>query len=405
MARSRVLIHPPPQATHAAGAGTPGRMSAKSHAAVRRAYQPLRRWLLQEAYPLWSAAGWDPIGGGFHERLAPAGPVLTDARRARVQLRQIYSFARAAPLGWSGEPRPLVTDGLEHVYAHYRRADGLFRALLGPDGVVREERALLYDQAFALLALAEAHRLLGPAAGCARRAVELLDRITQRLGSLEAFRTDTDSGADAALLANPHMHLLEAALAWVEVDGAPRWRRLAEGLVRLALERWIDPASGVLRERYEPMRAGAAQRTGLIEPGHQFEWAGLLLRFDAASAPLRAAALRLVQIGEEHGVRDGFAVNALAEDLTVHDPEARLWPQTERIKALARLAGSGADTHAWAAVAEAAEALRAYLAVTPGLWFDRRRPDGTFVPEPAPASSFYHIIGAIDALGEALEGR
>lgn len=380
-------------------------MSAESHAAVRRAHQQLRRWLLQDAYPRWAAAGWDHTGGGFHERLAPTGPVVTDARRARVQLRQIYSFARATPLGWRGDPRPLVSDGLDHVYAHYRRADGLFRALLGPDGAVREERALLYDQAFALLALAEAHRLLGPAAGCVRRAAELLDRIAQRLASGEAFRTDTDSGADSALLANPHMHLLEAALAWAEVDGAPRWRRLAEGLARLALERWIDPASGALRERYESRGDGAPRRTGLIEPGHQFEWAGLLLRLDAGSAPLREAALRLVQIAEEHGLLDGFAVNALAEDLTVHDPEARLWPQTERIKTLARLAASGADSNAWAPVAEAVEALHAYLAVTPGLWFDRRTPDGTFVSEPAPASSFYHIVGAIDALGEALEGR
>ena len=380
-------------------------MSAESHAAVRRAYQQLRRWLLQDAYPLWAAAGWDHAGGGFHERLAPAGPVLSDARRARVQLRQIYSFARAATLGWSGDPRPLVSDGLDHVYTRYRRADGLFRALLGADGAVREERALLYDQAFALLALAEAHRLLGPAAGCAARAAELLDSMAHRLGGGEAFRTDTDSGADAALLANPHMHLLEAALAWAEVDGAPRWRRLSEGLARLALERWIDPASGALRERYESPGAGAPQRTGLIEPGHQFEWAGLLLRFDAGSPPLREAALRLVQIGEAHGVRDGFAVNALAEDLTVHDPEARLWPQTERIKTLARLAASGAESDAWSPVAEAAEALRAYLAITPGLWFDRRRPDGAFVSEPSPASSFYHIVGAIGTLGEALGGH
>jgi len=40
--------------------------------------------------------------------------------------------------------------------------------------------------------------------------------------------------------------------------------------------------------------------------------------------------------------------------------------------------------------------LQKYLATdVPGLWRDRMNPDGSFVEEPAPASSFYHIVGAI----------
>jgi mannose-6-phosphate isomerase len=34
-------------------------------------------------------------------------------------------------------------------------------------------------------------------------------------------------------------------------------------------------------------------------------------------------------------------------------------------------------------------------------WRDRRREDGAFVDEPAPASSLYHIICAVAALKEA----
>lgn len=378
-------------------------MSAEARSAVRRAYESLRRWLLRDAYPRWASWGWDRRSGGFHERLAPEGPIAADARRARVQLRQIYCFARAGALGWHGNARALVLDGLDHVYAHYRRPDGLVRALLGPDGAVREERALLYDQAFALLALAEAHRLLGPQAGCAARARRLLACMRRQLGGAAGFRADTDAPTEVVRLANPHMHLLEAALTWVEVDGAPRWRRLAEQIVALALECWIDPGSGALRECCEPRSARAPARAGPIEPGHQFEWAGLLLRFDAAQGPLRETAVRLAQIGETRGVRDGFAVNALAEDLTIHDPQARLWPQTERIKTLARLASLGEVSARWPHVLEAIEALRAYFIATPGLWLDRRMRDGTFIAEPSPASSFYHIVAAIGALGEALE--
>jgi mannose/cellobiose epimerase-like protein (N-acyl-D-glucosamine 2-epimerase family) len=47
----------------------------------------------------------------------------------------------------------------------------------------------------------------------------------------------------------------------------------------------------------------------------------------------------------------------------------------------------------------AAEGLSHYLHTSvPGLWHDKMRPDGTFVIEPSPASSLYHIVCAIDLL-------
>jgi mannose-6-phosphate isomerase len=37
-----------------------------------------------------------------------------------------------------------------------------------------------------------------------------------------------------------------------------------------------------------------------------------------------------------------------------------------------------------------------------GLWLDIRQPGGTIVDGPAPASSFYHVVGAIEALNDAV---
>ncbi len=82
---------------------------------------------------------------------------------------------------------------------------------------------------------------------------------------------------------------------------------------------------------------------------------------------------------------------------------ARLWPQTERLKAALILMEQANEPqrefyreHACAA----AESLWSYLQVPkPGLWRDKRQEDGQFVIEPAPASSLYHIVAAIHALG------
>jgi mannose-6-phosphate isomerase len=38
-----------------------------------------------------------------------------------------------------------------------------------------------------------------------------------------------------------------------------------------------------------------------------------------------------------------------------------------------------------------------------GLWRDKQKADGSFVDEPAPASSFYHILCAIYELDDCLK--
>jgi mannose/cellobiose epimerase-like protein (N-acyl-D-glucosamine 2-epimerase family) len=195
------------------------------------------------------------------------------------------------------------------------------------------------------------------------------------------------------------MHLLEAALAWREVSSAPRWAQLVSELTDLALDHFIDPATGALLERFGEDWQPVAAEAQLIEPGHLFEWSWLLQRCGGERA--RQAAARLLHVGEQHGVHRGITINALRQDLSVADDEARLWPQTERLKANARLAVS--EPRSWPAAVEAAGALLRYLVnAPPGLWHDRLTAKDQFVEEPAPASSFYHIVAAISELGAAV---
>jgi mannose-6-phosphate isomerase len=365
-------------------------------AAVAAASGRLVSWLLDAAYPIWSSNGIDSVRGGFQERLTLSGEPTDDARRARVQPRQIFAFSRAPSLGWSGDASGAVAQGLSYFLTRYRRGDGLFRTAVTPDGAPLDDRALLYDQAFALLGFAAAAPLLGSSFNLAGEAEQLrlaLFKHLKRAGP--GFETGLPHGPP--LLSNPHMHLLEASLAWLEVDGGGGWRTLADELGELALSHLIDPATGMLHESFDSSWKPTADAAGrLVEPGHQFEWAWLLMRWGQRRADAREAACRLMEVAEVHGVRGGVAINAIVNDTSIHDGSARLWPQTERLRAAALAARLYGDTRYWKMTAEAATGLLRYLATeVPGLWYDRLTPSGELMRETVTAGNLYHIVGGI----------
>jgi len=348
-----------------------------------------REWLSQAALPLWASAGVDPQTGAFQEALTPHGEPVAAPRRARVQARQAFVFAAVARAGLGERWLATAERGHDLYRARYRRPDGLFAVLADETGQVLDDTPYLYEQAFSLLASAELAM-----AGSAR--TELAAEAAAALRALQLRRHS--AGGFVELGAHPYqanasMHLLEAALAWEEADGGGEWSALADELVALARERFIDGKGGFLREFFDADWRPAAGADGRwVEPGHQFEWAWLLSRWaerrgDAAGA---AAARTLYERGLQ-GVdaHRGVAVNILFDDLAVRDPAARLWPQTEYLKA-ALAVGEPAEALA------AAAALAKYLD-TParGAWRDKLLADGRFVDEPAPASSFYHIVVAV----------
>lgn len=371
---------------------------------LKIAHAELASWLRESAYPLWSTQGMDLERGGFHERLTMGGEPLAEARRARVQPRQACAFSQAPALGWGGDASQAITHALDYFFARYRRPDGFFITLASPDGAPLDERVLLYDQAFALLALAECQRVLGPRPDYVKEAAALR---TLLYGALKRpnFGFDTGLPGRLPLLSNPHMHLFEASLAWIAIDDDPAWRMLADEIASLALRHFIDPVSGALREAFDAQWRPLAGTGGqIVEPGHQFEWAWLLMRWSERGHPqARSAALRLIEVGEQHGVRGGVAINALLDDFSVKEGTARLWPQTERIKAALVAARLTGDARYWTMADAAVQGFRRFLATKMrGLWHDRLTLENDFVNEPAPASSFYHIVAAIKELADSV---
>ncbi|THD61040.1 AGE family epimerase/isomerase [Phenylobacterium sp.] len=344
-------------------------------------------WLGEAALPLWADAGVDPVGGLFQEQLSVEGQPIEAPRRARAQARQVFVFASAAGAGYGEAWLATARKGWARFVAAYRRPDGLFRNRCAADGTVLDGEADNYEQAFVLLAMA-ALMALDPAAGGLERGAK------QVLAALQPRRTPGGGFKENGphpFQANCHMHLFESAMAW-EAVGDASWRTFSDDIATLALTRFIDPETGLLREFFDGEWRALKGEGGLVEPGHQFEWAWLLDRWGRARGrgDALAAARRLFENGLK-GVdpQRGVAVNALWEDFSVRDGSARLWPQTEHLKAAMALGDAQQGLRA-------AEGLAQYLD-TParGAWRDKLKPDGTFVEEPAPATSFYHLIVAI----------
>lgn len=364
----------------------------------------LTTWLRQAALPVWCTLGLNAVGA-FEESLGLDGRRLVEPRRARVQTRQLYVFAEAGRCGWMGPWKPVIKAGLKPLGKAFLRSDGLIRTRTSYGGEPLDETAYLYDQAFYLLALSSISRAFGSTI-FERDAVALRDRLCEAADIQGGMR---EAGAHP-YQSNAHMHLLEASLAWEEAGRDPGWRLMSDQIVRLARTRFIDPEGGYIREFFEADWSPAHGVNGRrVEPGHQFEWAWLLARYGQARSDQNVIsdARRLYAAGL-HGVDPSrrVAIDEMNDDGSPRLARARLWPQTEWLKASMYFASHCSIPHQDEFLLQAGLALRAILSylTAHGMWRDKMLEDGTFLEESAPASSFYHIMASYLQTRDTLRG-
>lgn len=361
-------------------------------------------WLRRDALPLWAQTGVDPKGG-FYEQVDQAGrPVSALPRRARVVARQTYVFATAVERGW-GDYQHLVEHGAQAIFQSCLLESGLSLSTYDPDGAPLSCDFDGYDQAFILLALASIARVLP------HRRQEAIDAGQALLRRMQDEFRHPEIGFEEGrprrtpLLQNPHMHLLEACLAFDQVAGTSSiWRDQARVLVALAITKLSDRSTAAIHEYFDGNWYPVIDpQGGWIEPGHQFEWAWLLWRWHDLTDDNRAASLagRLYKIGADFGIgASGQVIDALNAALIPRAQTYRLWPQTERLKACLAAAARLECDDRFVALAGATESLcclDSYLS-TPvsGLWYDRLDGKGGIVDAPSPASSLYHLVCALD---------
>jgi mannose/cellobiose epimerase-like protein (N-acyl-D-glucosamine 2-epimerase family) len=181
--------------------------------------------LFDEALPLWSVAGVDERHGGFFEALAFDGSPLQKPKRMRTMARQIYAFAVAGQRGWDGPAEALIDHGIRFMAGKGRTGRGGFVRALGAEGGIADPAEDAYDHACILLALAHAH--LAGHAGALQLGQETMAFLDRHLEDdrLTGFLETCDGGG--LRRSNPHMHLLEAFLAWHEATGERDYLRRA----------------------------------------------------------------------------------------------------------------------------------------------------------------------------------
>ena len=358
----------------------------------------VQAWLLNEALPLWSNVGVDRVYGGFHEALGLDGRPLVRQKRMRTMARQVYAFAVAKDRGWDGPADEIIAHGLDFMKRGRTPSGGWARAF-NIDGTIADPTEDAYDHSCVLLALAHAHMCGNPdALGLAEETFAFLD------GHLEDERMtgflETSNG-EGERRSNPHMHLLEAFLAWSAATGDRSHLRRASRIIDLFRTHFFDPDSWTLGEFFHAdWKPLDGEKGDWTEPGHHFEWASLLVDFAGRSGQqeLVAYARKLYASAVANGLNraTGLAYGAVSRQGLPLDRVSRSWPQAEAVKAALALDGSGGPDLKPEVEERVGRLFRWHIDPAPiGLWIDRIDERGRSLATDVPASILYHLVYAL----------
>ncbi|WP_308366325.1 MULTISPECIES: AGE family epimerase/isomerase [unclassified Microbulbifer] len=369
-------------------------------AGLGRRAELARSWMFEASFPLWSENGVADEGG-FWESLDLQGrPLENPVSRVRVQARQVFVFALAAVMGWQPKRSlELVRIGLRNLHQACRREDGLYGRTVDLNSrELSDDRADLYDSAFVLLAHAWALRA-GAGAEALTGGMALSMAIDQRLRCLNnRGRYFERLPATDRVEQNPHMHLLEASLAWHEAARDQRSLQRSQELVALMESRFVDRELSGLREVFS--EDWGPHEDDRFEAGHQYEWVWLLHEHGRiCSERVSSVAPLLYRKGRELTLPNGRIYLSHELNGDVREIVHRCWGLTEALKAELALVRAG-DTDRIATANAVFDRLWTdhIQGAISGGWLDRLDSSGKPVSTDMPASTGYHLHLAFSEL-------
>lgn len=359
----------------------------------------IRAWIFDLALPYWADRGIDYDFGGVHEALSYQGkPVDLGGKRIRVLMRQIYSFAKAKHYGWQGEHERILRHCFDTLVNTGWHDDGGWIHRYNNDGTVQDDQRDTYDHAFALLSCAALYQTTGwdEAKLWADKTLNYLDTHLKDQTNGGFFEGSKPVNFRRA---NPHMHYLEAVLEWFEVTGDRSYLKRAEKIIALFKNKFFDHDNWRLHEFFDLEWNPLNNDKNQIEPGHHYEWTWLLLRYVKASGDQSvkeyARKLYATALSFGHISSTDAAADTMDFDGSNLSDTARLWPQTEALKAAVAMEEYGLPNDKNLVTRMLDQIYNRYLSTPqPGGWFDKMNKEGAVVSTDIQASLLYHILCA-----------
>lgn len=235
---------------------------------------------------------FDPAGGFFQHFRDDGSVYDRDTRHLVSSTRFVFNYAVAARYFGDGEALGWAAHGLDYLESRHRQPTGGYAWVLDGDGV-KDATNHGYGLAFVMVAGATA-LLAGLAQGrtTLERAWDLLE--THFWDAAHGLYKD-EASPDFSRISpyrgqNANMHACEALLWAYEATGEDRFLARAATLADNVTRRQADLAGGLVWEHYRPdwsvdwdyNRDDPKHlfRPWGFQPGHQTEWAKLLLILD-----------------------------------------------------------------------------------------------------------------------------
>jgi len=355
----------------------------------------------------------DPAGGFFHY-FRDDGSVYDAGHRHLVSsTRFVFNYAMAA----IEFDRPDYLDAARHGLAYLREvhrnpATGGYAWTIR-NGMVEDATNHCYGVAFVLLAYSTALK-----AGIAEARPwmdETWNLLEERFWEAEAGLYRDEATANWVFGSyrgqNANMHMCEAMLAAFEASGEQRYLERALLLARRMTVDQAGLAGNLVWEHYDAnwnidWDYNRDDPKHLFhpwgfQPGHQTEWAKLLLILDEHTRQdwLVPTAQHLFDTAVRHAWDETFGGLAygFAPDGTVCDDDKYFWVQAESLAAAARMAQRTSDTHYWTWYERLwAYSWQHFVDHTHGAWYRILRADNSkYSDEKSPAGKTdYHTMGA-----------
>ncbi|MDJ0918160.1 MAG: AGE family epimerase/isomerase [Woeseiaceae bacterium] len=294
--------------------------------------------------------------GGYFQNFKDDGSLFDPGQRHLVSsCRMVFNFCKAFELFRDADYLNTAKHGLDYIRErHWDPAREGYNWTLNDGHVADDQTNHCYGLAFVMLSASAAYEAgLDGARTDIERAWSIMEtRLWDASNGLYADEATADwSETDAYRGQNANMHSCEALIAAFEATGEERYLERAYDLARLVTIELADKSDGLIWEHftsdlsidweYNKDDPKNLYRPWGFQPGHQAEWAKLLLTLHGhrseewmveRAVQLFDRALKVCWDDEHGGILYGFA-----PDGTICDPDKYFWVQAESFAAAARL--------------------------------------------------------------------